>query len=138
MAKRVITATDITIFGTDYSGVCKNIGIECTVDEHVVTDYESGGWEEKIAGIKRFSLTFDVDHDEDLSGLDEDLWTNFGEVAAFDVQVDGDNVISASNPNYSGSVVINAWRWGAPVGSPNTQSFTFPGSGGPLVRDITP
>lgn len=132
--KKVITASDITIFGTDYSGVCKNIAVECEVDEHVVTDYESEGWEEKIGGIKRFSLMFEVDHDEDLSGLDEDLWDNFGGVSAFTVENNGGAATSASNPKWTGSCLINKYRWGAPVGSPNTQSFTFPGSGGALTR----
>lgn len=137
MAKKVITASDIVIFGTDYSSVCKNVAIEATVDEHVVTDYESAGWEEKIAGIKRFSLTFDVDHDEDLGGLDEDIWDNFGSVVAFTVSPDGGLAISQANPDLVGNVLVNAWRWGAPVGSPNSQSFTFPGTGA-LTRDETP
>lgn len=134
MAKKVITATDLTIFAVDYSSVTREVSLDCEVDEHVTTDYESGGWEEKIGGIKRYTLNFTVDHDEDLSGLDEDLWDNFGSTTAFQVEVDGGSATSASNPKFTGTVLVNKYRWGAPVGSPNSQNFSFPGAGGPLVR----
>lgn len=132
MAKRVITATQVTLGGTDRTALVRSAELSIESDAPETTNMASGGWREFLGGLKGFTLSIEFVRDADLSGLDSDIWTEFDSgdsIMAFVVQPTGD-ALGPTNPTYSGSVVITDWApiTGA-VGDVFSNSVSWQGTG---------
>lgn len=108
MAKAVVTATFLTLGGTDRSALASSVTLSMSAPEVDVTNFDSAGWKEFLAGLKEADLSIDWKKDADLSTLDSQLWTAFsaGTSLAFVIRL-SDAAIGPTNPSYSGSVLIS-------------------------------
>lgn len=126
----VLTTTYVNITGPgDISGNIKKAELSMEVDEKDVTNFSSLGWKEVKGGLKSGSLALEFQNDMTDDGLDEDFWTIFGTVVAFEVRATS-SAVGVANPKYTGNVLIKSWTpvAGAP-GDVNGFSATYPTSG---------
>ena len=108
MAKVVVTAGYIDLGAVDYSAQVKSATLTMDAAESDVTNMDSAGWKEAIGGLKSGSLAIEFVKDAVLSGLDAAVNTAFGSTLTFELR-QSDAAVSASNPKYTGSVLITQW-----------------------------
>ena len=126
----VLTAAYVNLTGPgDVSGSLKKAELTAEVDEKDVTNFASLGWKEVKGGLKSGSLALEFMNDLTDDGLDEDMWTVFGNVIAFEVRA-SNSAVGVANPKYTGNCLIKQWNpvAGAP-GDVNGASYTYPTSG---------
>lgn len=129
MAKFVLTSEFISIASNDLSafGVSGELSLESEAKE--VTNYGSGGWKEFLGGLKSGSLKLKMLQDVAASQIDSIMFPLLGTVVTFAVRATS-AAVGTSNPQYSGSVLINAWNpIEGSVGDEATVSVTYPTSG---------
>lgn len=85
-------------------------------------------WRESTGGLKSGSLSIEFHDDYAASNVDATLWPLFGTVVTFIVRPDA-GAVSATNPNYSGSIFIGQHNTGGNLGELAGKSLTFPTSG---------
>lgn len=85
-------------------------------------------WREQTGGLKAGTLTLEFLDDFAASEVDATLWPLLGTVVTFTIRPTAD-AVSATNPNYSGSVLIAQHAVGGELGTMATKSLTFPTSG---------
>jgi len=131
MAKMVLTAEQLTVNATDLTalGVVKSAELTIDVEEKDVTNYASDGWKEVLGGLKSGSLKINFFQDYAAGAIDSIMWPLLGTVVAFLVRPTT-AVIGASNPQYSGSILISGWSAvEGSVGDEATASVTYNTSG---------
>ena len=135
MAIQALTAEVVTINSVDVSAYCKSATLAIDVAQLDATDFASAGWTEMIGGLKSGTLSLEIMDDVADDQIDEDFYAILGTVVPFTVKLNN-AVISASNPEYEGSVLITSHSIGGAVGDLATKSYSFPITGA-IVRDIT-
>lgn len=129
MPKMVLLAEYVAINGTDLSDYTKKAELTTKVEEKDVTTYGSDGWKVLLGGLKSGELGLDFLQDVAASALDSIMWPLLGTVVTFAVRADN-AAVGASNPEYTGSVLINAWNpIQGSVGDEATVGVTYPTSG---------
>lgn len=108
MAKLCITGTILTLATVDYSSQIAEASLEVDAAALDSTNMSSAGWMEKIGGLKSGKLTVHFKKDADLSGLDAAMFAALGAPLAF-VLKETSAANSATNPAYSGSVLVTQW-----------------------------
>ncbi len=108
MAKRVLTAAYVAIAGTDYSDHVSKAELSVEVEEKDVTTFASSGWTEVLGGLKSASLSVMFKNDIADNNIDESIWALLGTVTTFEVRL-SNAAVSASNPKYTGSVLVSQW-----------------------------
>ena len=134
MAVFALTSTVTSINSVDYSDHLKSAVLSLDAAQLDTTDFASGGWVEMIGGLKSGSLQLNFMDDVADNDVDEELYALLGTVVTFAVKATS-SAISASNPEYQGSVLITGHTIGGAVGELAQKSLTFPTSGA-IVRDI--
>lgn len=129
MAKYVVTATSVSLNGTDISGATARAELVINAAEVETTDFGSQGWTEIIGGLKSGQVTLDFHNDfgaGGVSALFQDLVGTEGTV----VLIPNGTAVSATNPAYTAKVMINSFTpVSGAVGDLATFSVTFPTSG---------
>jgi hypothetical protein len=98
-----------------------------------VTTFASGGAEENMGGLEKFEASVTFKQDYAAAALDSIMWALRRSVVTFAARADLD-AVSASNPQYSGKILINKWvPIAGSVGDVAEVDVTYPGSG-PLAR----
>jgi hypothetical protein len=119
----------VALNGTDRSSSIKSVTLTVDVAELDTTDFADSGWTVPIAGRKSGSLALTFNQDVAASAIDSVMWPLLGTVVTFEVRATNASV-GASNPKYTGSVLINSW---APLSGAVSDlaevSVTFPLSG---------
>lgn len=129
MALMVLTASFLSINGVDRSSKTNKVELVVEVEEKDVTTFTSLGWKVLTGGLKSGSVSGGFYNDAADNDLDETMWALLGTVVAFVARLDN-AAVSASNPNYSGNILINKWTpIGGAVGDVNAVEFDFPTSG---------
>ena len=128
MAIQALTAEVVTINSVDVSAYCKSATLAVDVNQLDTTDFASGGWTEMIGGLKSGTLSLELMDDVADNEIDEDFYAILGTVVTFAVKLNN-SAISASNPEYQGSVLITSHSLGGAVGDLATKSLTFPTTG---------
>lgn len=105
MAKSVLLASYVAINAVDLSSYCSKIELKVECESQDVTTFASGGWNERLAGLKSFELGITWKQDVAAAALDSQLWALFATVTTFEVRLSNASV-GASNPKYSGNVLI--------------------------------
>ena len=136
MALFALTSTVTTVNAVDYSDHLKGATLVVDAAQLDTTDFASSGWMEYIGGLKSGTLSLEFMDDLADNDLDEELWAILGTVVTFTCKL-VTGAISASNPEYQGSVLITGHSVGGTVGDLAGKSLSFPTSGA-VVRDITP
>lgn len=107
MAQYVIFNPYVYLNGaSDVSDHVKSATLEVAVEEQDTTDAASSGWKEALGGLKSGTLSLELYDDKASSSIDSILWPLLGTVVAFQVNAAGSST-SATNPKYTGSVLIN-------------------------------
>jgi len=86
------------------------------------------GWKSNIGGLKSGTLAVTFNDDYAASNVDATLWPLLGTVVTFEVRPT-DAAVSATNPKYTGSVLIQQHALGGSVGELASKALSFPVSG---------
>lgn len=129
MPKMVLLAQFVSLAGNDLSSYTRKGEVSVEVEDKDVTTYASLGWKEVLGGLKSGELNVEFLQDVAATKIDSIMWPLLGTVVPFVVRLDNAPV-SASNPQYSGSVLINGWNpIEGSVGDEASVSLGFPTSG---------
>lgn len=129
MPKMVLTAQYLSINANLVHGNTRKAELSVEVEDKDVTTYTSLGWKEVIGGLKSGELGCEFLQDFAAAALDSIMWPLLGTVVPFEARAD-QGAVSASNPKYTGSILIKAWNpLTGSVGDEATVSVSFPTSG---------
>lgn len=129
MAKMVLLASFASLNGTDLSEYTRKVELSTEVEDKDVTTYASQGWKEVLGGLKSGELSLEFLQDVAAGEIDSIMWPLLGTVVPFVVRLDN-AAASASNPEYSGNVLINGWNpIEGGVGDEASVSVGYPTSG---------
>lgn len=129
MPKMVLLAEFLSLNGTDLSEYTRKAEVAVEVEDKDVTTYASLGWKELLGGLKSGELGIEFLQDVAATELDSIMWPLLGTVVPFVVRPD-QAAVGASNPQYSGSVLINGWNpIEGSVGDEASVSVSYPTSG---------
>lgn len=109
MAKMVLLASFLSLNANDLSDRTSKIELSVEGEEKDVTTFASGGWKEMLGGLKSGTLTIGFKQDVAATELDSIMWPLLDTVVTFEVRLDNAPV-GASNPKYTGSVLVNGWK----------------------------
>lgn len=129
MAKYVVTATDVSLNGTDISSACARAELVINSAEVETTDFGSNGWTEVIGGLKSGSVTLDFHNDFGAGGVSALFQDLVGTIGTVTLTPNG-TAVSATNPKYTAEVLVSSFTpVSGAVGDLATFSVTFPTSG---------
>jgi len=128
LAKFVTTDYQFTLDSNDLSTSAAAITLEITVEEQETTAFGNSS-RTRIGGLRDASLSIDFHQDFGAGGIDSILEPLLGSVVPFSIQPTSE-AISATNPSYSGSVLITSYSpFANSVGDLASFSVTLPVSG---------
>ncbi|MFD5874012.1 hypothetical protein [Streptomyces sp. NPDC060322] len=129
MAKMVLLAAFVSIGGNDLSAYTRKAEVTVEVEDKDVTTYASLGWKEVLGGLKSGELGLEFLQDVAATKIDSIMWPLLGTVVPFVVRLDS-AAKSTSNPEWTGSVLINGWNpIEGSVGDEASVSVGYPTSG---------
>ncbi|MEW1719776.1 hypothetical protein [Streptomyces sp. NPDC093109] len=135
MAKMVLLAAHVSLAANNLSDYTRKAELTVEVEDKDVTTYASLGWKEVLGGLKSGELSLEFLQDVAATKIDSLMWPLLGTVVPFVVRLDTAPV-SASNPQWSGSVLINGWNpIEGGVGDEASVSVGYPTSGA-VVRAV--
>ena len=128
MAKFVLTDASVVLNSVDLSDHVSSVTLEITADE-IVTTAMGDTFQSRTGGLKDGTLSIEFQQDFASSEVDATLFPLLGTTTAFVVKPTSGSV-SATNPSYAGSVLVNSHSPVANgVGELATMSVSFPTSG---------
>jgi hypothetical protein len=129
MAKYVVTATNVTLNGTNISDSCASATLEITAADVDVTDFGSAGWTKVIGGLKSGTVSLDFHSDYGVGAISNLLNPLLGTIATVTLRPNG-TVTSATNPLWTATVLVNSVSpISGAVGDLATFSVSYPTSG---------
>lgn len=129
MAVLALTDCYVELNSVDMSAFVTGVELDAEVVDLVTTNFGSGGWDERIGGLKSGTLQVSFNDDFAATTVDDRLWPLFGTVTTFEIRPTS-GAVAATNPSYSGSVLVNELSPVAgSVGDLATQDLTWPVSG---------
>ncbi|MFC8201278.1 hypothetical protein ACFUTV_38665 [Streptomyces sp. NPDC057298] len=129
MPKMVLLAEFVSLGGNDLSEYCRKAELSTEVEDKDVTTYASLGWKELLGGLKSGELGLEFLQDVAATEIDSIMWPLLGTVVSFEVRL-SQAAVGASNPKYSGSVLVNGWNpIEGSVGDEASVSVGYPTSG---------
>jgi hypothetical protein len=117
----------ISIGGVDLSDHIANFEISEGRNELTTTSYGDAGVR-RITGLEDSSVTIDFHEDYAAAEVHATIYPLIGGTATFNYAPNG-TVISATNPLFSGSVLVTEWTAGGAVGDLATVTVTWPVDG---------
>lgn len=133
MTKIVLLDAQLSIANNDLTDWCSKIELSDEFEAKKTTTFGSGGAEENEGGLESFEAAIQFKQDYDAAALDEIMWALRRQVVTFAARA-MEEAVSSSNPQYSGSILINKWvPIAGNVGDVAEVDVTYPGSG-PLAR----
>jgi hypothetical protein len=137
MAKYVVTATNVTLNGTNISSAVASATLELTAAEVDVTDFGSGGFTEVIGGLKSGTVSLDFHNDYGVGAINTLLNPLLGSLATVTLNPNG-TVTSSTNPLFTALVLVNSVSpVSGAVGDLATFSVSFPTSGSVTTSTAT-
>jgi hypothetical protein len=129
MAKQVATAVVVKVGGVDLSSYVASVNLTSNVAEVGTTTFASGGNTERVGGLKDNSLQISFMQDFAAAAVEATVYPLIGGTASFEVLPNG-TAVGASNPRYTGSVLVTSWSPVAgAVGELLTADVTWPITG---------
>lgn len=129
MAKYVVTATNVTLNGTNISDSVAQASLEITAADVDVTDFGSGGFTEVVGGLKSGTVSLDFHQDYAAGAIASLLNPLLGSIATVTLKPNG-TATSATNPVWTASVLVNSITpISGAVGDLATFSVSYPTSG---------
>jgi hypothetical protein len=128
MARIVLTNAGVVIGGVDLSDHVAQVSVDQSWDEVETTAFGDGG-RTRVAGLEDSSITLSFHQDFAAASVDATISPLIGGTAAFEIYADGTSV-SATNPKYSGTVLLTEWSGvSGSVGDLLVVDTTWPVSG---------
>lgn len=127
MAKFVATTVTTTINGVDYSSSLAQVELSIESDDVETTAFGSD-WRTRIGGLKQASITLSFHADYASGAIDSVLWPLLSTIATVVIKPTS-GTVSASNPTYTGTFLVNNHMFSASVGDLSTFDVTWPASG---------
>jgi hypothetical protein len=118
----------VEVNSVDLSDHVKSAVLALEADALDATTMGSDGWKEMVGGLKAGTLTIEFLDDYAASEVDATMWPLFGTVTTFEVRPDA-GAVGATNPKYTGSVLVVQHSLGGSVGELAAKSLTLPTSG---------
>ena len=124
-----MTATNVTLNGTDISSSCASATLEITAADVDVTDFGSAGWTKVIGGLKSGTVSLDFHSDYGVGAISNILNPLLGTIATVTLRPNG-TVTTATNPLWTATVLVNSVTpISGAVGDLATFSVSYPTSG---------
>jgi hypothetical protein len=123
-----LTTQYTSINSVDESANIKSSTLTVDVNPLDTTDFASAGWVENIGGLKSGTLSIEFQDDIVAAAIDTKLWAILGTVVPFEVRLTS-AVVGASNPKWTGNILISGHSVGGAVGDLAMKSLSFPTSG---------
>jgi len=127
MAIFALTDGSLVINSVDLSDHAKSISTDVEVVE-LRTTAMGDTWETVIGGLKSGQLQVEFYNDHAASSVDATLWAALGTVVTF-VFKTSSGAVSATNPSYSGSILIGGHTVGGGHGDTPMVSRSYTTSG---------
>ena len=128
MAKFVLTDASLVINSVDLSDHVASVTLELNSEEIDTTAFGST-FMSKTGGLKSGTLSIDFQQDFASSEVDQTMFPLFGSTTTFVLKATSGSV-SATNPSYSGSILVNQHIPVATAGGERaTMSVSYPTSG---------
>lgn len=128
MAKFVLTDASVVINSVDLSDHVSSVTLDITADEIMTTSMGST-FQSRTGGLKSGTLSIEFQQDFAASEVDATMFPLLGTTTAFVVKPTSASV-AATNPSYSGSILINQHiPLANGVGELSTMSVSYPTSG---------
>ena len=129
MAKFYAKDYSVTIGTVNLSSSINSVELTLEADEVETTNFGSGGWRERIAGLQTGSISIDFMQDYGAAAVEATLYPMFGTAVSFTIKPTS-GTVSATNPSYSGTaLVVQHTPVSGQVGDLATFSVTWPVSG---------
>jgi hypothetical protein len=129
MAKYVVTATNVTLNGSDISSSCAAATLELTAADVDVTDFGSDGFTKVIGGLKSGTVSLDFHQDYGVGAISTLLNPLLGSIATVTLKPNG-TATSSTNPVWTATVLVNSISpISGAVGDLATFSVSYPTSG---------
>jgi hypothetical protein len=129
MAKYVVTATNVTLNGSNISDSVAQASLELTAADVDVTDFGSGGFTEVVGGLKSGTVSLDFHQDYAAGAIASLLNPLLGSIATVTLKPNG-TATSATNPVWTATVLVNSITpISGAVGDLATFSVSYPTSG---------
>lgn len=125
----VFVATDFktTLNGTDISTWLTQTEMQFEVNDVETTTFGST-WRSRIAGLKTGTVNLQFNQDFGASKVDATIYPLLGTIGTVVVSPLS-TAVSATNPSYTATVLINAYGVSGQIGDLSTVSVTWPISG---------
>jgi len=128
LAKFVLTDASVVINSVDLSDHVSSVTLDITADEIMTTSMGST-FQSRTGGLKSGTLSIEFQQDFAASEVDATMFPLLGTTTAFVVKPTSASV-AATNPSYSGSILINQHiPLANGVGELSTMSVSYPTSG---------
>jgi len=130
MAKIVIQNPVVTLAGGTVSANVAQCSISLEADDVETTSFGSGGFRERIGGLKSGTVSFDFHNDYAASGIDSDIFSYLGGTAAVTVRPAGTAAVGSANPEYRFTALVTEYNpVDSAVGDLATFSVSWPVTG---------
>lgn len=127
MPKFVATTVTTTVNGVDFSANLAQVELSIESDDVETTAFGSD-WRSRIGGLKQASLTLSF-HSDFGAGSTDTLFPLLNTLATVVIKPTS-GTVSATNPTYTGTFLVNAYSpIAASVGDLATFDVTWPASG---------
>ncbi len=129
MAKFTLLDPYVSVNGTDLSSHVRQVTLEISADLQDATTGDSGGFNEKLAGLKDWRATIEFAQDFDANMVDATLFPLIGQSTTLEIRPH-QAARSATNPGYNGNAILESYPpLGGSIGDLVTASVTFQGNG---------
>jgi hypothetical protein len=135
MSVTVLTDERVVINSVVLSDHCKQGGLEMQSDAKDTTAFGTSGWKTFLAGLREGTFGLSFMNDYAAGSVSATLWPLFSSgtgVSTFSLRPTT-AAISATNPEYQGSIVVTQHKAGGQVGELEMMDVTFPTTGA-IVR----
>ena len=131
MAKQVLTSPTVVFAGGTISANVAQVTIAFEADDVEVTNFASGGYRERIGGLKAGTFSMELHQDYALGSIDSTFFTNLGGTVAVAVKPqNGTAAPGTANPEYRFNVLVTEYSSvDSAVGDLSTFSVSYPITG---------
>lgn len=109
MAKLVLVDAYVSIGGVDLSNRLKQVTLEYSAEALEASAMGNGGIHERLPGLKDWSLQLEFLNDYAAASVDATIFPLVGTQVAVILRPTRGNAVSATNPNYAASGIIDKY-----------------------------
>lgn len=127
MAVFSLTDASVVINSVDLSDHVQSVTLDADVND-LDTTAMGDTWQTRIGGVKNGTLNVTFFNDHAASNVDATLWAALGTVVTFTIKPTS-GAVSATNPSYSGSILVSGHTVGGSHGETPMVSRAYPVDG---------